>query len=215
MCMCGIIVSRTNVRKNATVDGKEQQKTLKSDYVSNEEAEKLISSLPYEYRGIVYAAVETGFRIGDLCSAKAWNFDKNESTLTIVEQKTGKSRTVGVTPKLLRVLEGLDGRGIETLCYRTYLFDHDGHKPISRSTIWRWVTRTWERLHKDEERNITPHSFRKLYAVNRRKCGAKLGDISADLNHERIETTMLYAFADMLFEAEADVFNNRTYVPLV
>ena len=188
---------------------------MKSDYVSAEEAETLISALPYEYRGIVYAAVETGFRIGDLCRARAWNFNKDEQTLAVVEQKTGKMRTVAATPRLLRVLEGLDGHGIERLCYRTYLFEHDGHKPISRSTIWRWVTRTWERLHKGEERNITPHSFRKLYAVNRRKAGVKLGDISADLNHERIETTMIYAFADMLFEAEADAFNQSTYVPLV
>lgn len=188
---------------------------MRSDYVSREEAENLISAMPYEYRGIMYAAIETGFRIGDLCRAKAWAYDKKEQTLSLVEQKTQKTRTVGVTEKLRRVLEGVDGRGIETLCFRTYLFEHDGHRPISRSTVWRWVTRTWDRLHRGEDRNITPHSFRKLYAVNLRKIGHGLGEIQADLNHDRIETTMLYAFADLLYEAEADAFEKVKIVPLV
>ena len=181
---------------------------MKSDYVYPEEAENLISALPYEYRGILVAAVETGFRIGDLCHAKAWTYDKQEQTITLREQKTGKIRVSAVTPRLLRVLEGL-----ERLPYKTYLFEHNGHEPISRSTVWRWVTRTWERLHDGEERNITPHSFRKLYAVSKRKAGAALIDIQHDLNHERIETTLLYAFADLLHEAERDDFNG--YTPII
>ena len=186
---------------------------MKSDYVYPQEAEDLIHAMPYEYRGIIIAAVETGFRIGDLCNAKAWTYDRQEETITIREQKTGKIRVSAVTPRLLRVLEGLDGKGIERLAYKTYLFEHNGHEPISRSTVWRWVTRTWERLHDGEERNITPHSFRKLYAVSKRKAGAALVDIQHDLNHERIETTLLYAFADLLHEAERDDFNG--YTPII
>lgn len=179
-------------------------KGLKSDYVSHEEAEKLIAALPYEYRGVLIAAAETGFRVGDLCSAKAWNYDPKEETISIREQKTGKFRITPVTPKLRRVFEGLDGKGVERMPYKTYLFEHDGHKPISRSTVWRWVTRTWDRLHEGEERNITPHSFRKLYAVSKRKAGATIAEIQFDLNHEHIETTLIYAFADLLHEAELE-----------
>ena len=177
---------------------------MKSDYMSQQEAENLIAALPYEYRGVLIAAAETGFRIGDLCDAKAWNYDRVEETLTIREHKTGKIRISPVTPKLRQVFEGLDGKGIDRMSYKTYLFEHNGRKPISRSTVWRWVTRTWDRLHDGEDRNITPHSFRKLYAVNKRKAGATLAEIQFDLNHERVETTMLYAFADLLHEAEIE-----------
>ena len=177
---------------------------MKSDYISQQESENLIQAIPYEYRGVLVAAAETGFRVGDLCKARACDFDPREGTITLREQKTGKIRVSSVTPKLRRALEGLDGKGIERMANKTYLFEHNGRKPISRSTVWRWVTRTWERLHDGEDRNITPHSFRKLYAVNKRKAGATLAEIQFDLNHERVETTMLYAFADLLHEAEIE-----------
>ncbi len=41
---------------------------MRSDYVYPQEADELIAGLPYEYRQIVLAAAETGFRIGDICN---------------------------------------------------------------------------------------------------------------------------------------------------
>ena len=186
---------------------------MKSDYVYPEESDNLISGLPYEYRTIVLAAAETGFRIGDLCKARAIDYNPHEKTIQLREQKTGKIRTAMVTPRLEQALLGTDGKGLERWAWKTYLFEHDGHKPVSRSTVWRWVTRTWDRLHSGQERNITPHSLRKMYAVGKRQSGWSLCDIQRDLNHERIETTLIYAFADLLHEAERDEFNGR-YMPV-
>lgn len=175
---------------------------MKSDYLSAAEAEQLIAALPYEYRPIVIAAVETGFRIGDLCAAKAFAVDLKERTLMLCEQKTKKWRTVELSNKMLYALQGFSQDLEKKLLCQKYLFEREPLTGMSRQTVWRWVTRTWDRLHKGEGRNISPHSFRKLYAVSLRKKGASLADVKRDLNHDRIETTMIYALADLLYEAE-------------
>lgn len=176
---------------------------MKSDYLSNEEAAELIAALPYEYRSIIVLAIETGFRIGDLCAAKAYSVDLTERTLMLCEQKTKKWRTVELTNKALKALQGYAPELAKKLLLQKYLFEREPLTGMSRQTVWRWVNKEWARLHKDEKRTISPHSFRKLYAVNKRQAGVSLADIKRDLNHERIETTMLYALADLLHEAEA------------
>lgn len=177
---------------------------MRSDYIYPQEADELIAALPLEYRKIVLAAAETGFRIGDLCKAQTWAFDAVENTIMLQEQKTGKYRTVAVTPRLRIALIGEGDRDVERLARQKWLFERERDTNISRSTVWRWVTRTWERLHDGEGRSISPHSFRKLYAVTKRMNGRSLNEIQNDLNHERIETTMIYAFADLIHEAEEE-----------
>ena len=176
---------------------------MKSDYLSSAEAAELVAALPYEYRSIVVLAIETGFRIGDLCAAKAYSVDLSERTLSLCEQKTKKWRTVELTNKALTALQGHAPDLEKKLLYQKYLFEREPLTGMSRQTVWRWVNREWQRLHKAEKRNISPHSFRKLYAVNKRLAGKTLADIRRDLNHDRIETTMVYALADLLHEAEA------------
>ena len=182
---------------------------MRSDYLYDQEADELIAALPYEYRNIVLAAVETGFRIGDLCRAPMWAYDIKENTITLREEKTGKYRTAYVTPRLRVAILGESEKRAGGFALQTYLFERERGVGVSRSTIWRWVTRTWERLHKGSGRKITPHSFRKLYAVNLRQKGRSLEDIRRDLNHERIETTCIYAFADLLHEAEIEKISGR------
>lgn len=177
---------------------------MRSDYVHPQEADELIAAMPVEYRGIVIAAIETGFRIGDLCGAKMWAYDIVENTITLREQKTGKFRTVSVSPRLKQVLLGAGEQSVEKYTRQTYMFEREYQTSVSRSTIWRWVNRTWTRLHKGQDRTISPHSFRKLYAVNRRDAGASLADVKNDLNHDRIETTMIYYFADLIHQTEEE-----------
>lgn len=168
---------------------------MKTDYITPQEADELIAALPIEHSAIVIAAAETGFRIGDLCKAQWTDYDEAEMTLTLKEEKTGKWRTAGVSPRLKQALQGQRGR---QPIFEIYIFPGKPYHPVSRSTIWRWVVRTWEFLHKDEDRTISPHSFRKMYAVEQRLNGKELWEIKQDLNHDREDTTIKYAFADML-----------------
>ena len=170
---------------------------MTSDYISRADVNELVSRLPYEYRAIVRAAADTGYRVGDLCAAKVGDYDLEENNITIVEEKTGKQRTVEC--------EG----DLALLCARRAMQTHDEGAPLfvnhlgrkfSRVSVWRWIVNTWETMHPDDGRVISPHSFRKHYAVARRLDGWSVSQIMADLNHDRPSTTLLYAFADHLSE---------------
>lgn len=188
---------------------------LRTDYISEDDLQELIKRLPWEYRGIIRLAAETGYRINDLCQAKPDAWDKIEQTLTLVEDKTNKVRMVDLTPLAVSVLKEQDEiNGVK----RKYLIEPlwgDDHKPCNRTTLWRWLHRTWRGMHgKDDSRIISPHSLRKLYAVKRRLSGWSLQDIQADLNHDRMSTTMIYAFADMLvpqsYKPTQDIFAQKS-----
>ena len=169
---------------------------MRTDYITPQECDELILALPKEYRPIVICAAETGFRIGDLCRALWSDYDPNEQTLTLVEEKTGKERTVAVSPRLK---SALDGQRARQSCFEVYIFPgRDAFRPVSRTTVWRWITRTWEHLYPDSDRVISPHSMRKMYAVERRKDGEQLWEVQHDFNHDRESTTIQYFFADIL-----------------
>lgn len=169
---------------------------MTSDYITPQECDDLILALPQEYRPIVICAAETGFRIGDLCRAMWTDYDIQEQTLTLVEDKTGKVRTAAVTPRLKMALEAQRAR---QSCFEIYIFPgRDMCKPVSRVTVWRWIKRTWAHMFPGNERIISPHSMRKMYAVERRKSGAEIWEIQQDFNHDRDSTTIKYAFADIL-----------------
>ena len=169
---------------------------MRTDYITPQECDELIFALPQEYRPIVICAAETGFRIGDLCAAMWSAYDNEEQTLTLIEEKTGKVRTAAVTPRLKIALEAQRAR---QSCFEVFMFPgRDACKPVSRSTVWRWIKRTWDHLYADSKRVISPHSLRKMYAVERRKSGAEIWEIQQDFNHDRDSTTIRYAFADIL-----------------
>lgn len=167
---------------------------MKSDYLSYMEVTELAEALPLPYRKLVYIAAGTGYRIGDLCAAKSGDYDPATHTLRIVEEKTGKLRSV--TPTQIALTDIL-------LC--TWTVDKDkplirsfDGKPLTRKTAWRWIKKAWAGLHPYDARQISPHSLRKAYAVYRRKLGYTLGEVQRDLGHDNISTTILYYYADVI-----------------
>lgn len=76
------------------------------------------------------------------------------------------------------------------------LFDgRFGNKPRQRQTVWKDVKKAAKRLQLDG--NIAPHSARKTYGVEDFKDNG-LKQVQDDLQHDSINTTMLYAFADLI-----------------
>lgn len=168
---------------------------MTTDYITPTEAAELIDALPYEYKPILRIAADTGYRIGDICAMKWSDIDWEEQNVTLVEEKTGKERTAGLCPSLLEHLQKHKNR--QSL-FEVYVFPGNPKSHVNRATVWRWVKKTWGLLYPDSERVISPHSLRKMYAVEQRKRGKSIWDIKTDLNHERDDVTIKYAFADML-----------------
>lgn len=167
---------------------------MKSDYLTMEEVQALAEQLPAPYRKLVTVAAGTGFRIGDLCDAYCGDYKVETREFELFEHKTCHYRKV--VPLQLASVDILLLSCSEPE-YKHMFRTWDG-KPINRKSAWRWVKRAWKSLNPDDTRQISPHSLRKAYAVQRRKNGWTLEQVRADLGHESANTTMLYYFADII-----------------
>lgn len=117
---------------------------------------------------------QTGLRVSDVVSLPKSALARS---MTITERKTGKTRTVHISPTLHRDLQ-------------RYAASHSDTRliPRDRSSIYRSVHTAaaalgWE--------NISAHSARKAYArAYAARHGARATQI--ELQHDRLETTLLY-----------------------
>lgn len=76
--------------------------------VAEWEAEKIIAFSESEgLRAVVWFAIETGMRRGEIAAAKAEHFSKADKTLTIPETKTDRPRTIPLTSRALAIIEAM------------------------------------------------------------------------------------------------------------
>ncbi len=103
-----------------------------------------------------------GLRIGDVLSLK-WGDVLNESgnireQVNIIEEKTGKPRTLKVFPFVRRALDELRSGPVD---YDAYIFAGANGAPIARQTAWRRLKRTADAM--GIKLHISPHSLRKAF----------------------------------------------------
>lgn len=67
-------------------------------------------------------------------------------------------------------------------------------KPIHRTTVYRAI----KKAASNYVQNITPHSARKVFAVDLFQRTGDIGRVQEALRHDYLSTTLLYAFADVL-----------------
>lgn len=159
---------------------------MRAHYLNPSLYNKLYAVMQYENALALRTALETGWRIDDVLHLR--EIDLNGRTLSCVAMKTGKSDRKVVSADLAKRLRQIARHG--------RLFDgRFGNKPRTRQTVWRDVKKAAKRLQLDG--NISPHSARKTYAVQDFRDGG-LRKVQDDLQHDNINTTMIYAFADLI-----------------
>ena len=104
------------------------------------------------------------------------------------ESKTGKRRVVRLTKDLKERCAAFSGS--------LYVFPGrlDGRKPRSRQAVWKDLKRVARLMRLDV--NLTPHSMRKVYAVEQYHKDGDLKRVQRLLNHSSEAVTMIYAMAD-------------------
>lgn len=161
---------------------------MQSEYINPSEYEKLYTAMQYQNVLAMRIAVETGLRIDDVLSL-TWG-DLEGRKLRFTAKKTGKGGTKTLSADLCRRLELFRGGKNE------FLFpgrDHSKHR--TRQCVYKDVKRAAVRL--GIAGHISPHSARKTYAVGVRKTQG-LAAAQRELQHSRMDTTILYAFSDIL-----------------
>jgi len=139
--------------------------------------------------------INNGLRIGDLLQIKVADvkYLKAGETVSIIEQKTGKSNIVMVNKTVHEAL-GMYFNSVD-LADDDYLFksrnkDVNGaSKPITRETVAKMV-KEWT---KDIKGNYSSHSLRKTWGYSmRRRFGISFEIICKRFNHSSPRITMAY-----------------------
>lgn len=121
----------------------------------------------------------TGLRISDILNLK---YRDITLSFTITEIKTGKSRTVKLTPTLVK--------RIKTLCCK----DDKIFGKLTRQAVWKAFKQASKKA--GVSTNIGTHSMRKNFAHNLLKTKHTLSEIAKELNHDNLNCVLYYLIGD-------------------
>lgn len=162
---------------------------MRSEWVPRGEFEHILAALTPENRLACEVSLATGLRINDVLNLKPEQARRQR--FTIREEKTGKTRTVRLPAELAKRCIACSGQHYVFEC-RT-----DGKRHRTRQAVYKDLKRV-ARLFRIHE-NVTPHSARKVYAVDEyERCGRDLKRVQRLLNHSSESVTMLYAMANIV-----------------
>lgn len=159
---------------------------MRVDYIKPSIYKKIYMVMQYENALALRTSLETGLRIGDVLQLRPQ--DINGRTVTVTAQKTGKECQKVLSADLCKRLSQIAGK--------KWVFEgRFGDKPRTRGAVWKDIKKAAKVLKLKE--NVGCHSARKTYAVELFH-EEGLPTVQQELQHDNVDTTMLYAFADLL-----------------
>lgn len=167
---------------------------VRADWIKPEYFDTLLTALMPENRLALQISEATGLRIGDVLKLRPDDLKTQRPTLK--EQKTGKARRIYIPKKLWEEAQRQAGP--------FFVFEGrtDSRKHRTRQAVYKDLRRVAELYRIDGKKiqeHISPHSARKVYAVELAKDGG-LPRVRRDMRHSSDAVAMLYAMADILTE---------------
>lgn len=170
---------------------------MTAEYIPREELGHVYAALMPANRLVCQVSEATGLRVGDVLALRTEQVSKGQR-FTVREAKTGKSRRIYI-PRFLHS-QILDQAGSD------WVFEspRDPAKHRTRQAVWADIKRAAKAFRLPQ--NVSPHSLRKVYAVDQWESTGDLGKVAKQLNHSEYhpETTMLYAMARELYRRKYD-----------
>ena len=148
----------------------------------------ILAALYPENRLALEISLATGLRINDVLALKPSKIIKGR--FSVREEKTGKTKSV-------RLPVDLQKRALEC-SGQHFVFEGrlNGKKHRTRQAVFKDLKRVAKLF--NLKLNITPHSMRKIYAVEEYNKTGSLTKVQRLLNHDNEAVTMLYALSDQL-----------------
>jgi integrase len=149
-------------------------------WITYDEEKRLMELLPAPYSTLVYVAIRTGLRASELLNLKSDQVEPAWVHLWGDGTKSGKSRSVPLSPQLYKSLAPL----------------------VSRKEIpsYRQLNLAWEKARKAMGLSSDPtfvfHSCRHTYATRSVQAGVNIRVLQKLLGHASIQTTLRYAHVD-------------------
>ena len=160
---------------------------LKTEYLLNEQVERVLGALTEGNRLVMRVCLHTGLRVGDVLALRPHQLAPR---FWITEQKTGKRRIVGLPEPLLSDLRKYAGE------FWVFPGAANPRKHRTRQAVWQDVKRAAKAFRLPQ--NVGPHSARKVYAVDLMTKYGDIAKVQRALNHSSPSVTMIYAMADKL-----------------
>ena len=162
---------------------------LTAEYLLRQEMEHVFAALTPENRLVCRVCVSTGLRVGDVVALRT---EQLSPQFWITEAKTRKRRRVNLTKELFTSLRAIAGP--------VWVFEgaRDPTKHRTRQAVWWDVKRAAKAFRLPQ--NVSPHSFRKVFAVDLLNRGkGDLARVQRALNHADQATTAIYAMSYQLY----------------
>lgn len=170
---------------------------MRAEWAPRETLELLLTAMMPANRLAIRASLATGLRIGDVL---AFRTDQvRQQRWTVKEQKTGRLRRVYLPGRLCEDILRQAGR--------IWAFEgrSDPRKHRTRDAVYKDLRRVATLYRVDGKKlveHISPHSARKVYAVEAYQRLGSLKRVQELLGHSDEAVTQLYALADVLTERE-------------
>lgn len=164
----------------------------KADWVPADLLEHILAALMPENALALRVSLATGLRINDVLSLRRKDIEKGRKC-TIKEQKTGKSRRVYLPAALHEELL--------KNCGRWYVFEGrtDPTKHRTRQSVYKDLRRAAAAFRVPAALQISPHTARKIYAVDMFRRYGRLDRVQELLNHSSEAVTALYALSEAVY----------------
>ena len=161
---------------------------MRGEWVPHETINHVLVALMPPNRLAIEVSMRYGMRIGDVLSMR--REDVVRGSWTYKEEKTGKSRRIRLSELLQQRLLAQSGR--------IFIFEHrtDWKRHRTRQAIYKDIRRAAKAFRLEE--HVSPHSARKIYAVDAYKRYGDIKRVQKLLNHSSEAVTMIYALADAL-----------------
>lgn len=162
-----------------------------SSYFEQNNFEHVLAALMPPNRLAIRVSLATGLRISDVLSIKT---SQLAPRITVREQKTGKNKRVYIPKPLLEDMVLLAGRH--------YVFEHrlNEHEHRTRQAVFKDLKRAARLFRVEKDIQLSPHSARKVFAVEKLKKYGDVKKIQKLLNHSNEAVTMVYCMADLITE---------------
>lgn len=161
---------------------------MRSEWVSHDTIGHVLAALMPPNQLAIEMSMRYGMRIGDVLSMR--RDDVVKGSWTYKEEKTGKRRRIRLSELLQQRLLAQSGR--------IFIFEHrtDWKRHRTRQAVYKDIIRAAKAFRLEE--HVSPHSARKIYAVDAYKRYGDIKKVQKLLNHSSEAVTMVYALADAL-----------------
>jgi integrase len=165
----------------------------RADWVPSELMAHILAALMPENSLALRVSLRTGLRIDDVLSLRRSDIQKGQR-FTVKEHKTGKAKRVYLPEDLHDELM--------QICGRWYVFEHrtDAKKHRTRQAVNKDLARAAEAFRVPAAVQVSPHSARKIYAVEMFDRYGKPEKVQQLLNHSRESVTLLYCMAEQIYQ---------------